>query len=123
KKISEPARTCKDDSDPALRWDSSLLPKNIAPSVLRLAILHEDVLKEFLPRFFVRSSDYLAQKSTYRRALLILEAVPELGWSEEKHTRRLIEFGSIEASDAASEVERIKKFIPDLRHRYRACLL
>lgn len=118
RKLSESARAHRDQPD-AFRWDSRLLPKSVAPSALRLAILHEGVLEEFLPRFFLRASDDLAQDSTYRRALLILNAVPEFGWSQEKHTKRLIELGSIKATDKGSEVETTKKFIRDLRRRYK----
>jgi hypothetical protein len=123
RKLSESARTSGDQSDPALQWDSTLLPKSIAPSVLRLAILHERVLEEFLPRFFFRASDDLAQDSTYRRALLILNAVSEFGWSAEKHTKRLIEFGSIKATEKGSERETTKKFIRDLRRRHKRPVL
>src|SRR5262249_23183345 len=119
RKISESARISTQD---AFRWYSSLLPKSVAPSVLRLAILHEGILEEFLPRFFFRASDCLLQGSTFRRALLILEAVPEFGWSAEKHTKRLIEFGELKPSDAASEGEVVKKFIRDLRHRHKNLL-
>jgi hypothetical protein len=119
RKIRKPKHKTKDDVDPALPWDSSLLPKSIAPQVLRLEILHPGVLERFLPRFFVRASDCLGEESTYRRALLILHAVPLIGWSAEKHTKRLIELGSIGLSAAASEVETIKKFIRDLRHRHK----
>ena len=88
--------------------------------VLRLAILHPGILLEhFLPRFFVRASDCLIHGSTYRRALFILEAVPELGWSAEKHTRRQIGLGEIHPSEDASEVETVKKFIRDLRRPHK----
>jgi hypothetical protein len=105
--------------DADFRWDASLLPRGIAPSVLRLAILHPGVLEDFLPRFFIHASDCLLQKSTYRRALMILDAVPVFGWSAEKHTKRLIEIGEIKPSESGSEVETIKKFIRDLRRRYK----
>jgi hypothetical protein len=119
RKIRIAAGKPKDTSDPSFQWDSSLLPKSIAPSVLRVATLHPGVLERFLPRFFFRASDCLGQKSTYRRAILILDAVPEFGWSAEKHTRMLIEHGAIESSEAGSEVETIKKFIRDLRRRHK----
>jgi hypothetical protein len=115
REIRKPARTFRDDG--ALRWYSSLLPKSVAPFVLRLAILHPRVLERFLRRFFVRVSDCLIRGSTYRRKLLILSAVPEFGWSAEKHTRRLVELGEIQPSPASSEVETVKKFIRDLRRR------
>jgi hypothetical protein len=105
--------------DADLRWDASLLPRGIAPSVLRLAILHPGVLEDFLPSFFTHASDCLLQKSTYRRALMILDAVPAFGWSAERHTKRLIELGEIKSSEAGSEVERVKKFIRDLRARHK----
>jgi hypothetical protein len=117
REIRKPARTFRDDG--ALRWYSSLLPKSVAPFVLRLAILHPGILEHFLPRFFFRASDCLIHGSTYRRALLILSAVPEFGWSAEKHTRRLIELGEIKPPEAGSEVETVKKFIRDLRRRRR----
>jgi hypothetical protein len=107
------------DVEADLRWDASLLPRGIAPSILRLAILHPDVLEDFLPRFFTHASDCLLQKSTYRRALMILDAVPDFGWSAEKHKKRLIELGEIEPSESASKVETIKKFIRDLRARHK----
>ena len=122
RKISKPTRTPGKDADRALQWDSSLLPENVAPWVLRLAILHPGVLEHFLPRFFVRASDCLIHGSTYRRALFILDAVPELGWSAEKHTRRLIGLGEIHPSEDASEVETVKKFIRDLRRRHKTRL-
>jgi hypothetical protein len=103
----------------ALRWDPSLLPESIMPHALRLSILHPGLLENFLPQFFSRASDCLVKKSTYRRAILILNAVPWYGWSAEKHTTRLIRSGSIEPSEAGSETERIKKFIRDLRRRHK----
>jgi hypothetical protein len=105
--------------DADFRWDAWLLPRSTAPSVLRLAILHPGVLEDFLPRFFIHASDCQHQGSTFRRALLILEAVPQFGWSAEKHTNRLIERGAITPSESGSEVETIKKFIRDLRRRYK----
>jgi hypothetical protein len=121
KQISKPAHTFREDD--ALRWYSSLLPKSVAPFVLRLAILHPGILEHFLPRFFVRVSDRLIQGSTYRRAVLILSAVPEFGWSAEKHTTRLLERGEIQESEDASELETVKKFIRDLRRRHKKRLL
>ena len=103
------------DSD--FPWDSSLLPKEIAPIVLRLAILHPALLEDFLPRLFSRASDCQLPGSTYRRAIQILSAVPEFGWSAEKHTRRLIELGELQSPETASKVETVKKFIRDMRHR------
>jgi len=100
-------------------WDSSLLPKDIAPIVLRLAILHPALLEDFLPRLFIRASDCHLQGSTYRRAILVLSAVPEFGWSPEKHTRRLIELGELQPPETAAQVETVKKFIRDLRRRYQ----
>jgi hypothetical protein len=110
---------CPLGADADFQWDTSLLPKSIAPSVLRLAILHPGVLEDFLPRFFTQSSDCLLQGSTYRRAVSILQAVPWLGWSAEKHTKRLIELREIKPSKAGSEVETVKKFIRDLRRRHQ----
>lgn len=101
------------------QWDSSLLPKSIAPWVVRLAILHPGVLEHFLPRFFVHASDCLLQGSTYRRALLILSVVPEFGWWAEKHTKRLIDLGELQWPGNGSSLEKIKKFIRDLRHRHK----
>jgi len=122
RKLGESAHASRDQPD-AFRWDSRLLPKSIAPSVLRLTILHEGVLEEFLPRFFLRASDDVAQESTYRRALIILNGVPEFGWSAEKHTKRLIKLGSIKESEKATEGQRVKKFIRDLRRRHKKLLL
>jgi hypothetical protein len=104
-------------------WDSSLLPSRIGPWVVRLATLHPGILEYFLPRFFLHISDCLLQGSTYRRALLILSAVPEFGWSAEKHTKRLIDLKEIQESEDASEVETVKKFIRDLRCRHKKRLL
>ena len=117
--VWEMGRNPNHDVDADLRWDASLLPRGIAPSVLRLAILHPGVLEDFLPRFFTHASDCLLQKSTYRRALIILDAVPEFVWSAEKHTKRLIELGETKSSESGSEVETIKKFIRDLRARHK----
>jgi hypothetical protein len=110
---------CHLGADADFQWDTSLLPKSIAPSVLRLAILHPGVLEDFLPRFFAQSSDCLLRGSTYRRAVSILQAVQWFGWSAEKHTRRLIELEELRPSDAGSEEETIKKFIRDLRRRHK----
>jgi hypothetical protein len=101
------------------QWDTSLLPKDIAPLVLRLAILHPGLLEVFLPQMFIRASDCQLQGSTYRRAVSILQAVPEIGWSAEKHTRRLIELGELQPPETESKVETIKKFIRDLRRRLK----
>src|SRR5215471_11401918 len=38
-----------------LPWDETLLPKSIAPWVVRLGTLHPGVLEHFLPRFFVHA--------------------------------------------------------------------
>ena len=103
----------------ALQWDPSLLPEGIMPHALRLSILHPGLLEDFLPKFFFRASDCLAKESTYRRAILILNAVPWYGWSAEGHTTSLITSGSMKPSEAASEIERIKKFIRDLRRRHK----
>ena len=107
------------DVNADFQWDTSLLPKDIAPLVLRLAILHPGLLEDFLPRMFIRASDCQLQGSTYRRAVSILQAVPEFGWSAEKHTRRLIELGELQPPETGSEVETVKKFIRDLRRRYK----
>jgi hypothetical protein len=117
--VWEAGRSPNHHVDADFRWDASLLPRGIAPSVLRLAILHPGVLEDFLPRFFTHASDCLLQKSTYRRALMILDAVPEFGWSAEKHTKRLIELEELRPSDAGAEEETIKKFIRDLRARHK----
>jgi hypothetical protein len=105
--------------DADFQWDTSLLPESIAPSVLRLAILHPGVLEDFLPRFFIHASDCLLEGSTYRRAVAILQAVSQFGWSAEKHTKRLIELGEIKPSKPFWGVQTIKKFIRDLRGRYK----
>jgi hypothetical protein len=117
--FGEPEGDSDGDLDDAFRWNASLLPRSIAPHVLRVAILHPDVLENFLPRFFVQASDFWVQKSTYRRAILILQAVPRFGWSEEKHTKMLIELGALDLSEDGTEVETVKKFIRDLRRRYQ----
>jgi hypothetical protein len=110
------------EPDKSVRWNASLLPRNIAPHVLRVAILHPGILENFLPRFFIKASKLLAQKSTYRRAILILHSVPRFGWSDEKHTKMLIELGALDPLVDASEVETVKKFIRDLRKRYQKYL-
>ncbi len=117
--VGEPQGEPDGDSDEALRWNTSLLPRTTARHVLRLAILHPGVLENFLPRFFFQASDFWTKKSTYRRAILILQAVPRFGWSAEKHTKKLMELGVIDPSEAGSEVETVKKFIRDLRRRYQ----
>ena len=121
-KISQVACKSKGNTDLPVRWNPQLLPESIAPYVLRLAILHPGVLENFLPRFFVKASDFLTQKSTYRRAILILHAVPRFGWSDEKHTKMLIELGALDLLQDGSEVETVKKFIRDLRRRYQKYL-
>jgi len=110
------------DLDESFRWNASLLPRSIAPQVLRVAILHPGVLENFLPRFFVHISDVWAQKSTYRRAMEILLAVDRFGWSAEKHTKMLMKLGILDPSETGSEVERVKKFIRDLRRRHQKYL-
>jgi hypothetical protein len=110
-------RECNANVEVKLQWDESLLPKTIAPWVVRLATLHPDVLEYFLPRFFVQVSDCLLEGSTYRRALVIVQGVRTFGWSAEKHTKRLVELGAIRPSEDCSEVETVKKFIRDLRRR------
>ena len=120
--IREPRKASASDLDESFRWDASLLPPRIAAHVLRVAILHPGVLENFLPRFFVKASDLLTQKSTYRRAILILYAVPRFGWSHEKHTKMLIELGAVDLLEDGSEVETVKKFIRDLRRRYQKYL-
>jgi len=100
-------------------WDPTLLPQRIAHRVVRLAILHPGVLEYFLPRFFAEGSELRMPQSTFRRAVLILTAVPWLGWSAEKHTEMLLECGAIADSKDTSAVETVKKFIRDLRRRYR----
>ena len=106
-------------ADADFQWDTSLLPKRVAPRILRLAILHPGLLEDFLPRFFIHASDCLLQGSTYRRAVLIIQAVSKFGWSPEKHTRRLIELGELQPSQTGSEAETVKKFIRDLRSRHK----
>ena len=117
--IREPRAESASHPDESFRWNASLLPRSTAPHVLRIAILHPGVLENFLPRFFVQVSDVWAQKSTYRRALLILQAVDRFGWSAEKHTKMLVELGVLDLSGAGSEVDTVKKFIRDLRRRYQ----
>jgi hypothetical protein len=102
----------------ALRWDSSLLPASIAPYVLYLAILHPGVLEHFLPRFFTKVSD-VSVGSTYARALLILSAVPRLGWSAKKHTNNLREIGLLRPGKRRTQEQMIKKFIARLRKKNR----
>jgi hypothetical protein len=115
--IQEPSEGSASDPDESFHWNESLLPRGIAPHVLRLAILHPGVLENFLPRFFVKASDLFTQKSTYRRAMLILQAVPMLGWSDAKHAENLILLGALDRLEDGSEVETVKKFIRDLRRR------
>jgi hypothetical protein len=117
--IGEPKGKPEDDLHEAFSWNESLLPRSIAPHVLRVAILRPGVLENFLPRFFIQASDLWAEKSTYRRALLILQGVPSLGWSAEKHAENLIFLEALDPSEAGSEVETVKKFIRDLRQRYQ----
>ena len=117
--VGQPKGEPEGEPDKSFRWDASLLPRSIAPHVLRVAIMHPGTLENFLPRFFVKASELLAQKSTYRRAILILQSVPRFGWSDEKHTKMLIELGALDLLEDGSEVETIKKFIRDLRRRYR----
>jgi len=50
---------------------------------------------------------------------VILSHVPTLGWSAEKHARKLIALGMMHPRENASEVEATKKFIRDLRRRGR----
>jgi hypothetical protein len=118
-RIGESKGEAEDDPDEAFRWNASLLPRSIAPHVLRVTILHPGVLENFLPRFFIQASDLWAEKSTYRRAILILQAVPSFGWSAEKHTKNLLALKALDPSEAGSEVEAVKKFIRDLRRRYQ----
>ena len=106
--------------DEAMHWNASLLPRSTAPHVLRVAILHPGILENFLLRFFVQASDFWAQKSTYRRAILILQAVPRFGWSADKHTKMLMELGALDPSGGGSDT--VKKFIRDLRRRYQKYL-
>ena len=120
--IREPRDGSAGDSDESFHWNESLLPRVIAPHVLRIAILHPGVLENFLPRFFVQASDFWAQKSTYRRAMLILQAVPMLGWSAEKHAKNLTLLGALDRLEDGSEVETVKKFIRDLRRRHQKYL-
>jgi hypothetical protein len=120
--IREPRKASGSDLDESFHWDASLLPPRMAGHVLRVAILHPGVLENFLPRFFVKASDLLTQKSTYRRAMLILHAVPRFGWSDEKHTKMLIKLGALDLLEDGSEVETVKKFIRDLRRRYQKYL-
>jgi hypothetical protein len=120
--VGEPEGEPASDPDESFHWNASLLPRSIAPHVLRVAILHPGVLEDFLTRFFVKASDFLTQKSTYRRAILILQAVPRFGWSEEKHTKMLIKLGALDLLEDGSEVETVKKFIRDLRRRYQKYL-
>ena len=110
------------DLDESFRWNTSLLPRSIAPQVLRVAILHPGVLENFLPRFFVQASDFWAEKSTSRRAMEILLDVERFGWSAEKHTKMLVKLGLLDPSETGSEVERVKKFIRDLRRRHQKYL-
>jgi len=117
--IGKPEGKPDDNLDKAFPWNSSLLPRSIAPHVSRVVILHPGLLENFLPRFFVQASDFWAQKSTYRRAMLILDAVPRFGWSAEKHTKMLTELGALDPSGVSSEVETVKKFIRDLRRRHQ----
>ena len=99
-------------------WDPSLLPLEVAPSIVRVAILHPGVLEEFLPKFFVRSSDLWVDKSTFQRSDLILHRVKDFGWSAAKHTAGLLDLEAIKRREDGSEVETVKKFIRDLRRRY-----
>ncbi len=95
------------------------MPSEAAPYLVRVATLHPRVLEDFLWRFFLQVSDAALPKSTFLRATLIASSVRELGWSAEKHTKRLIELNAIKPSENASELEMVKKFIRDLRSRYR----
>ena len=105
-----------DKSDEVFLWNDSLLPRESAPHVLRLAILHPGVLEYFLPRYFERASDLSAGTSTFRRAIRILDNVPKYGWSAENHTKALLDSGDM------LRFETVKKFIRDLRTRYRRYL-
>lgn len=102
-------------------WDNSLLPREVEVPVVRIATLHPGVLEDFLPKFFLQSSDLAppgfnsALRSTFERATLILLFVQHFGWSAEKHTRNLIALNAIKPS----KVETVKKFIRDLRARHR----
>ena len=100
-------------------WDASLLPTRTAPHVLRLAILHPGILEFFLPRYFVLSSDLLAQRSPFRRKMRILQNVKHFGWSAKKHTAELLKSRDVQFGSAGSDEETIKKLIRDLRSRYR----
>jgi hypothetical protein len=103
---------------PEIAWDEQILPQEIAPEVTRLSILYPRILKQFLKVFFKKMSA-LSTDIRYRRALAILDAVPTLGWSDEEHADHLINLGLLPRSEGGSEVETVKKFIRDLRNRYR----
>jgi hypothetical protein len=121
-RVGEPEGKPDGGPDKSFRWNASLLPRRIARHVLRVAILHPGILEDFLPRFFVKASDLMAPKFTYRRAKLILQAVPSFGRSPEKHTKNLMELGALDPSKSGSEVETVKKFIRDLRRRHQKSL-
>lgn len=109
----------KDGVGRPVQWDSSLLPASVARFVLYLAILHPGVLEHFLPRFFTQVSDASLYGSTYRRSLLILIAVPQLGWSARKHTNMLREVGLLRPGNRRTQEQTIKKFIARLRKKKR----
>ena len=121
-RFGEPEGKPDGEPDKSFRWNASLLPRGIARHVLRVAILHPGILEDFLPQFFIKASDLMAQKSTYRRAILILQSVSSFGWSPEKHTKNLMELGAIDPSKSGSEVDTVKKFIRDLRRRHQKSL-
>ena len=52
--IGKPEGKPDDNLDKAFPWNSSLLPRSIAPHVSRVVILHPGLLENFLPRFFFR---------------------------------------------------------------------
>lgn len=102
-----------------LRWNDSLMPRELTAPIARLTTLYPGILEGFLPRFFANVAKMYDKGSTHTRAMLILINVCRFGWSAEKHTKQLVQLKIIRPSAYGSEVERVKKFIRDLRSRYR----
>jgi hypothetical protein len=100
-------------------WNDSLMPRELMAPIARLTTMYPGVLEDFLPKFFASVAKMDRETSTHTRAMIILMNVSAMGWSAEKHTDLLIQRGFITPSIDGSEVERVKKFIRDLRARYR----
>jgi hypothetical protein len=128
---AEAARCDETPSVPNLLWDDALLPRRVAPHLLRQWTIDSAQLRRFLVALFDHFARFDAKGSIGRRSILVAQGALEVGWKPLAHTKNLIATGDIKLGqyehppdekmaldrEAATVGRSIRRMRADLRRR------